>query len=446
MGRPAAAVMRHLLPRPFGVGGEERIAWSSSAPARSAPSRRSSAVSPPRIPRAIGATSTRCALPTPTRKAALSPTAPDGGEPASDLANRLRATFGPVNVDAIAAYVLAVLSAPSFRSRYSAELAIDHPRIPFPADAEPSAEWSRSARSSCRRTCWRPTSPTTYGSRCREQPIDEIRFDDAGSAVWINQGQRFTGIALAAWNWGGSFRPLEHWLSDRRGRALDFAQIQQFQHSIQASGRRSALSLRWTPRWTRSSPSRRNSGRSYSLVPHLNELACVPSRNPRPRERDLPGRQASSTRRCVHRSSATRRMSPLRKSPMSLGRPERPESNGQTTLSGGELAPIARKKVIARSSTSTLVITARSIIVSLRRQRPSEPQESPVFAHDLDNPHHLVPSVSLVRGNTDSRIQPDLGFTTATALHMEWRRSAQSPMKMKKRYGPTTSRVGTETS
>jgi hypothetical protein len=42
-----------------------------------------------------------------------------------------------------------------------------------------------------------------------------------------------------------------------------------------------------------------------------------------------------------------------------------------------------------------------------------------VFAHDLDNPHHLVPSVSLVRGNTDSRIQPDLGFTTATALHME---------------------------
>ena len=56
----------------------------------------------------------------------------------------------------------------------------------------------------------------------------------AADAVWINATQRFTGVPEAAWAWGGAFRPLEHWLTDRRGRALDLAQLEQYQRAIHA--------------------------------------------------------------------------------------------------------------------------------------------------------------------------------------------------------------------
>ena len=243
MGRPAAAVMRHLLPRPFGVGGEERIALVVQ--------RARQICTIATVVRGVASSDTTsywCHV-YPLRLAdadaegqLFSDSAGWRENLASDLANRLRATFGPVNVDAIAAYVLAVLSAPSFRSRYSAELAIDHPRIPFPADAETFGRMVTLGEELMQAHLLEADiADDVRFEGAGSNRIDEIRFDDAGSAVWINQGQRFTGIALAAWNWGGSFRPLEHWLSDRRGRALDFAQIQQFQHSIQAV--RTSLSL-----------------------------------------------------------------------------------------------------------------------------------------------------------------------------------------------------------
>jgi hypothetical protein len=60
------------------------------------------------------------------------------------------------------------------------------------------------------------------------------RHDSDGAAVWINATQRFTGIPSEAWAWGGAFRPLEHFLTDRRGRRLDAEQIAMFQSAIWA--------------------------------------------------------------------------------------------------------------------------------------------------------------------------------------------------------------------
>lgn len=52
--------------------------------------------------------------------------------------------------------------------------------------------------------------------------------------VWINATQRFTGVSAEAWAWGLGFRPLEHFLIDRKGRRLDLAQIETFQRAIHA--------------------------------------------------------------------------------------------------------------------------------------------------------------------------------------------------------------------
>jgi len=64
--------------------------------------------------------------------------------------------------------------------------------------------------------------------------VNEARHDPATTSVWINAAQRFTGVDQVAWAWGGAFRPLEHWLADRRGRTLDLAQLEQYQRAIHA--------------------------------------------------------------------------------------------------------------------------------------------------------------------------------------------------------------------
>jgi hypothetical protein len=52
--------------------------------------------------------------------------------------------------------------------------------------------------------------------------------------VSINVSQRFTGVPSEAWKWGLGFRPLEHFLADRKGRRLDGEQIAMFQAAITA--------------------------------------------------------------------------------------------------------------------------------------------------------------------------------------------------------------------
>lgn len=52
--------------------------------------------------------------------------------------------------------------------------------------------------------------------------------------VWINAKQHFTGVSSQAWTWGGAFRPLEHFLVERRGKVLDMEQVQMYQQAINA--------------------------------------------------------------------------------------------------------------------------------------------------------------------------------------------------------------------
>ncbi|NJD09429.1 MAG: hypothetical protein FIB01_02940 [Gemmatimonadetes bacterium] len=43
-----------------------------------------------------------------------------------------------------------------------------------------------------------------------------------------------TGVSTETWTWGGSFRPLEHFLTDRTDRVLDLDQVRMYQQAITA--------------------------------------------------------------------------------------------------------------------------------------------------------------------------------------------------------------------
>jgi len=64
--------------------------------------------------------------------------------------------------------------------------------------------------------------------------IGPPRHDPDEAAVWINASQRFIGVPSEAWAWGGAFRRLEHFLTDRLGRRLDAEQIAMFQSATWA--------------------------------------------------------------------------------------------------------------------------------------------------------------------------------------------------------------------
>jgi hypothetical protein len=64
--------------------------------------------------------------------------------------------------------------------------------------------------------------------------VETIRHDPATASIWINATQHFTGAGTEAWAWGGSFRPMEHFLTDRKGRTLDVDQIEMYLRAVTA--------------------------------------------------------------------------------------------------------------------------------------------------------------------------------------------------------------------
>jgi hypothetical protein len=237
MGRPGANVMRHLLPRPFGLGGEHRIALVVQ---RSRPIQTIATVV--RGPATAHVTGHWChvyplRLSDASSEETLLP-APDEWRENLDpaVATRLAAAFGRrPSVEEIGWYTFAILSAPAFRLRFSAALAIDHPRIPFPTEIALFDTLVRLGEELGRAHLLESTvAPDIRFVGDGTNTVEDVRHDDATNSVWVNGTQSFTGVPLDAWTWGEGFRPIEHYLDERRGRRLDTDQIQGFQSAIHA--------------------------------------------------------------------------------------------------------------------------------------------------------------------------------------------------------------------
>jgi hypothetical protein len=234
MGRPAVEVMRHLLPQPYGFGGQHRLALVVER----AGAKKEEAIAT--LSRGIvcaHATSQWCHV-YPLR---LAPEPQDGGwlpiEEADWRENLdpvlhqgLVDCYGSVSVEQVAWYVFGVLSAPSYREQFATQLAIDHPRVPFPVDRSTFDAMTALGERLARAHLLEAPIPSD-GVRLMGQGsgvVAAVRYEAEGESVWINREQRFAPITPEEWAWGLGFRPLEHFLDDRRGRQLDVEQIEMF--------------------------------------------------------------------------------------------------------------------------------------------------------------------------------------------------------------------------
>lgn len=234
---PRTKVMRHLLPRPIGLGGERRLALVVQ---RARPITTIATVV--RGPATAHVTSEWChiyplRLSDASEEEVLLLAPEDWRENLSpEIAAQLAAAYGRrPTVDGVAWHTFAILSAPSYRQRFAAALSIDHPRIPFPASEESFRGLAVLGEELGRAHLLEATvGPDIRFEGAGTNAIEGVRYDPDAERVWVNATQAFTGVPHEAWVWGEHFRPLEHFLDDREGRRLDTDQIGAYQSAIHA--------------------------------------------------------------------------------------------------------------------------------------------------------------------------------------------------------------------
>jgi hypothetical protein len=142
-------------------------------------------------------------------------------------------TFAPID---LLDYIYAILHCPAYREKYKEFLKTDFPRIPYPEDAKQFRQLAK------------------QGEKLRRlHLLEDIKlkdgwadFDIPGSCeidrpyysngkIYINNTQYFDNVPQEAWDFYiGGYQPAQKWLKDRRGRVLDFDDVQHYRRVVWA--------------------------------------------------------------------------------------------------------------------------------------------------------------------------------------------------------------------
>ncbi len=141
--------------------------------------------------------------------------------------------FAPID---LLDYIYAILHSPTYREKYREFLKIDFPRVPYPKDKK--TFWQLVKLGGELRQIHLLESETvnkfiTTFPIDGNNTVEKIKFEDG--KVWINSTQYFDKVPQAAWDFYiGGYQPAQKWLKDRKGRTLNFDDIQHYQKIIVA--------------------------------------------------------------------------------------------------------------------------------------------------------------------------------------------------------------------
>lgn len=143
-------------------------------------------------------------------------------------------TRGEPNEVAVFDYIYGVLHCPAYRGTYAEFLKIDFPRIPWPAN--PDVFWEVSDKGGQLRRL-HLMEPASVGETPfpfvgdGDGKVEKPEFRDG--AVWINKHQRFENAPDISWGFYiGGYQPAQKWLKDRKGRTLDYEDVQHYQRIL----------------------------------------------------------------------------------------------------------------------------------------------------------------------------------------------------------------------
>jgi predicted helicase len=150
----------------------------------------------------------------------------------------LQTTFGPEDVFH---YIYAVFHAPTYRSRYAEFLKIDFPRVPLTRDPALFRTLCGLGARLVALHLLEQAAPalTRYPVKGSDR-VESVRYTEPGAGagegrVWINKDQYFAGVPPEVWAFHiGGYQVAEKWLKDRKGRKLEYADLQHYARIIAA--------------------------------------------------------------------------------------------------------------------------------------------------------------------------------------------------------------------
>ncbi len=157
-----------------------------------------------------------------------------------DGKGNLRETFGPEDVFD---YLYAVFHSPTYRSRYAEFLKIDFPRLPLISDTELFRELCALGERLVKlhlmeqagKSIPLPKYPVAGNNAVEKVEYLHTQTEPEAGRVSINKTQYFEGVPPSAWEFHvGGYQVCQKWLKDRKGRALSFDDIKQYQRIVAA--------------------------------------------------------------------------------------------------------------------------------------------------------------------------------------------------------------------
>ena len=140
-------------------------------------------------------------------------------------------TFGPED---IFNYIYAIFHSPNYRQRYAEFLKIDFPRVPLTANTALFWELVIKGDKLVKYHLMKET-----GTEISTYPIpgsdivEQVKYHENHQQIWINAEQYFDQVPQQIWNFYiGGYQVCQKWLKDRKGRQLNFDDINHYQNII----------------------------------------------------------------------------------------------------------------------------------------------------------------------------------------------------------------------
>lgn len=145
-----------------------------------------------------------------------------------EILAKLSAAVGePVKGEEVFDYVYGVLHDKEYREKYFEFLKIEYPRIPYPKD---KAEYQRYVAIGERLRRLHLMDGTlnlpliTTFDVAGTNLVEKVEYDNG--KVWINNTQYFNNVPTSVWeHFVGAYQPARLWLQKRKGRTLDFDDV-----------------------------------------------------------------------------------------------------------------------------------------------------------------------------------------------------------------------------
>ena len=150
----------------------------------------------------------------------------------------LKLNFGPED---IFYYIYAIFHSPAYRERYTEFLKIDFPRVPLTSDKELFRSLAVLGERLVKLHLVKEYSDKLPGYPIEgSDNVDKIRYTEPGQGsdtgrVWINETQYFDGVPAEVYNFMiGGYQVCHKWLKDRKGRKLDFNDMDHYRRIVGA--------------------------------------------------------------------------------------------------------------------------------------------------------------------------------------------------------------------